>query len=231
MMLFARMYRTVPMVAAFIAFGLCVCMACGATYAIVPFVNRKAVGSVSGIVGAGGNAAAVAAGFLFGHVDWHHSLFVLGAVVTGVSFLAWGVRFTAAEEAGEDGPGAARVPGRRRAGRRVSGAVDGSVQMDREDVTVAVIAAKRKAGVNWRQLAEAVGQSKEWTTAALLGQMQMTAAEAAAAGGLLGLDAEAVAILQEVPQPRGRSTPTCRPTRRCTGSTSCCRCTGRRSRR
>ncbi len=62
-------------------------------------MNKKAVGSVSGIVGAGGNAAAVAAGFLFGKVDWHHSLFLLGAVVTGVSFLAWGVRFSTAEEA------------------------------------------------------------------------------------------------------------------------------------
>ena len=71
--------------------------------------------------------------------------------------------------------------------------------MDRADVTEAVIAAKRKAGVSWRQIGEAVGQSKEWTTAALLGQMQMTAAEAAAAGNLLGLDAEAVAVLQEVP--------------------------------
>ncbi len=71
--------------------------------------------------------------------------------------------------------------------------------MDRDDVTAAVIAGKRKAGVSWKRLAEAVGQSKEWTTAALLGQMQMTAAEADAAGRLLGLDAEAVAILQEVP--------------------------------
>ena len=71
--------------------------------------------------------------------------------------------------------------------------------MDREDVTAAVIAGKRKAGVSWKDLAAAVGQSKEWTTAALLGQMRMTAAEAAAAAKLLGLDAEAVAILQEVP--------------------------------
>ena len=71
--------------------------------------------------------------------------------------------------------------------------------MDRDDVTAAVIAGKRKAGVSWADLAAAVGQSKEWATAALLGQMQMTAAEAAAAGRLLGLDAEAVAILQEVP--------------------------------
>ncbi len=71
--------------------------------------------------------------------------------------------------------------------------------MNRADVTQAVIAAKRQAGVTWKQLAETVGQSKEWTTAALLGQMQMTAAEAEAAGRLLGLEPEAVALLQEVP--------------------------------
>ena len=72
--------------------------------------------------------------------------------------------------------------------------------MDRDDVTDAVIAARRKAGVTWAQLAAAVGQSKEWTTAALLGQMQMTAAEAQRPPGqLIGLDAEAVALLQEVP--------------------------------
>jgi MFS transporter, NNP family, nitrate/nitrite transporter len=101
MMLFAQMHAMVPMICAFVAFGLCVCMACGATYAIVPFVNKKALGSVSGIVGAGGNAAAVAAGFLFGKTDWHHSLLILGALVTGVSFLAWGIRFSAEDSAAE----------------------------------------------------------------------------------------------------------------------------------
>jgi NNP family nitrate/nitrite transporter-like MFS transporter len=40
-------------------------MAEGATFSVVPFVNKKAVETVSGIVGAGGNAGAVAAGFLF----------------------------------------------------------------------------------------------------------------------------------------------------------------------
>ena len=45
-------------------FGVFVCMGCGATYAVTPFINRKGVGAVAGIVGAGGNAGAVAAGFL-----------------------------------------------------------------------------------------------------------------------------------------------------------------------
>ncbi|UZD21485.1 MFS transporter [Algoriphagus halophytocola] len=41
-----------------IAFSLSVQMAEGATFSVVPFVNRKAIGSISGIVGAGGNFGA-----------------------------------------------------------------------------------------------------------------------------------------------------------------------------
>ena len=33
-------------------------MAEGATFSVVPFINKKAIGSVSGIVGAGGNVGA-----------------------------------------------------------------------------------------------------------------------------------------------------------------------------
>src|SRR5262249_51248620 len=44
-------------------FGLFVKMSNGATFAVVPFVNPRSLGSVTGIVGAGGNFGAVAAGF------------------------------------------------------------------------------------------------------------------------------------------------------------------------
>jgi NNP family nitrate/nitrite transporter-like MFS transporter len=40
-------------------------MANGTTFSIVPFVNKKSVGSVSGIVGAGGNVGGLLMGFLF----------------------------------------------------------------------------------------------------------------------------------------------------------------------
>ena len=41
-----------------IGFSLTVQMAEGATFSVVPFINKKAIGSISGIVGAGGNFGA-----------------------------------------------------------------------------------------------------------------------------------------------------------------------------
>ncbi|MDB5015063.1 MAG: transporter, partial [Daejeonella sp.] len=46
-------------------FALFLKMANGTTYSIVPFINKEAIGSVSGIVGAGGNIGAMGIGFLF----------------------------------------------------------------------------------------------------------------------------------------------------------------------
>ena len=82
-----------------IVFSIFVKMAQGATYSVVPFINKKSLGTVAGIVGAGGNAGAVAAGFLFkGSLDWPTALLILGGLVTACSFLAFAVQFTAEAE-------------------------------------------------------------------------------------------------------------------------------------
>ncbi len=47
-----------------LVFGVFTHMACGSLYALVPFIDRKVLGGVSGIVGAGGNVGGVAAGLL-----------------------------------------------------------------------------------------------------------------------------------------------------------------------
>jgi len=62
-------------------------------------VNKKALGAVSGIVGAGGNAGAFAAGFLFKTEPgyWPRALLILGAAVTASSLLVLTVRFAAQE--------------------------------------------------------------------------------------------------------------------------------------
>ena len=82
--------------------------------------------------------------------------------------------------------------------------------MNRGQVTELVVMARIKKGLSWAKIAKAVGQSKEWTTAALLGQMQMTKQQAQAAGKLLGLPPDAVLLLQQVPY-KG-SLPTAVPT-------------------
>jgi NNP family nitrate/nitrite transporter-like MFS transporter len=64
--------------------GLFVKMSNGATYAVVPFIRKEGLGSVSGIVGAGGNFAAMCYAFLFRspQLSWSTALLILGIVVT-----------------------------------------------------------------------------------------------------------------------------------------------------
>ena len=71
--------------------------------------------------------------------------------------------------------------------------------MTRTEVTELVLAAKHKKGLKWADIARKVGQSKEWTTAALLGQMTLDRKQATIVGKLLGLPPEAVDKLQRVP--------------------------------
>ncbi len=100
LMLFSRMSVLTLAIPAMLMFSLFVQMSEGATFSVVPFINRRALGSVAGIVGAGGNAGAVAAGFLFKSeaITWPTALFILGAIVTGCAFLAFSIRFSEAAE-------------------------------------------------------------------------------------------------------------------------------------
>lgn len=71
--------------------------------------------------------------------------------------------------------------------------------MNRNDVTEMIIEAKVKKGLKWEDVARQVGQSKEWTTAACLGQMTLTDQQAATVVEIFGLPAEAARWLQVVP--------------------------------
>jgi MFS transporter, NNP family, nitrate/nitrite transporter len=101
LILFSRMTVLPFAIVAMILFSLCVQMAEGATFSVVPFINKRALGSVAGIVGAGGNAGAVAAGFLFRSPDlsWPTAFLILGFGVSGISTLSLVVRFSAEHEA------------------------------------------------------------------------------------------------------------------------------------
>ncbi len=82
-------------VIAMLCFGLFTHMACGATYALVPFIDSKALGGVAGIIGAGGNVGAVAAGFLMkGTGNIQQTLSILSALVVISALCAIAVRFT-----------------------------------------------------------------------------------------------------------------------------------------
>ncbi len=69
----------------------------------------------------------------------------------------------------------------------------------RDQVTQMIIAAKVRKGLKWTHAAEAIGRSKEWTTAGCLGQMAFDKPQVEALGKLFELPDEAVAWLQIVP--------------------------------
>jgi len=99
LLVFSQMQVLFLALPALIVFSLFTQMAEGATYSVVPFINKKALGAVAGVVGAGGNAGAVLAGFLFKNmIDWSDAFLILGIVVACASFLAFFVRFSEEQE-------------------------------------------------------------------------------------------------------------------------------------
>ena len=75
----------------------------GGTYSVVPFINRRALGSVAGIVGAGGNAGAVLFGLLFRaeSLSYTQGLMIVGVAALCAAALVFVVRFSRETEAAE----------------------------------------------------------------------------------------------------------------------------------
>ena len=71
--------------------------------------------------------------------------------------------------------------------------------MTREDVTDLIYSAKVQKGIKWADVAKKLKLSKEWTTAACMGQMTLTKAQADTVGKIFGLPKEAVTLLTVVP--------------------------------
>ena len=102
LLLFGNATSVTIAIMAMTVFGLFTHMACGATYALVPFIDRKALGGVAGLIGAGGNIGAVAAGFLNkASATPQQCLIVLGYIVAGTAVCALAVRFSAAHKSSE----------------------------------------------------------------------------------------------------------------------------------
>ncbi|MDQ5896093.1 MAG: cyanase [Pseudomonadota bacterium] len=71
--------------------------------------------------------------------------------------------------------------------------------MSRLDVTEKIIATKVAKGLKWADVAREVGLSKEWVTAACLGQMTLDAGQAAVIARLFDLSETEARWLQVVP--------------------------------
>jgi NNP family nitrate/nitrite transporter-like MFS transporter len=99
LMMFSTRTGLPSAIVSFLIFGLLVCMACGVTYAVVPLVRPRAIGSVSGIVGAGGNAGAVLASMLFKSesISGAHAFQYLGLAVAATALFALLLKFREAE--------------------------------------------------------------------------------------------------------------------------------------
>ena len=100
MILFSQM-RVLPLaIATMMLTGLFVKMSNGANYSVVPFVNKRALGAVAGIVGAGGNAGAVLAGFLFktSSLTYPQAFLILGVAIAMCSPFALALRFSERDE-------------------------------------------------------------------------------------------------------------------------------------
>ena len=99
-MLFARS-GTLPMaIVSMLLFALFLKMANGTTYSIVPFVNKEAIGSVAGIVGAGGNIGAMLVGFLFKskNISYTQAFTYIGIGVAVIGILVLLTRFVVTDK-------------------------------------------------------------------------------------------------------------------------------------
>lgn len=71
--------------------------------------------------------------------------------------------------------------------------------MERRDVTAQVLAAKRRKGLSFTQIAEQTGADRVWLTTALHGQHPLSEEQAVTVTELLDLPPESAAVLAEIP--------------------------------
>ena len=97
--LFANAGSLTMAIVSMLIFAMFLKMANGSTYSIVPFINKNAIGSVSGIVGAGGNLGAMLVGFLFKSKDltYADAFLYIGIGVCVIGLIVFVTRFYSAE--------------------------------------------------------------------------------------------------------------------------------------
>lgn len=100
LLLFSQMGTLGLAIGTMIVFSLFVQMAEGATFSVVPFISKKSLGAVTGIVGAGGNVGAVCyAQFMMQTGTPLQDCFMyFGVVVSAIGLLGLGVKFSKSDE-------------------------------------------------------------------------------------------------------------------------------------
>ncbi len=102
--LFAKAGSLPVAIISMLSFALFLKMANGATYGIVPFVNEKNVGLISGIVGAGGNLGGMMFGFLFksSTITFIQAFTYIGYIVIAVSSIVFITKFKSRTRVAEE---------------------------------------------------------------------------------------------------------------------------------
>jgi NNP family nitrate/nitrite transporter-like MFS transporter len=93
--IFARASALAAAIGFMLLFGLFLKMSSGAVYGIVPFINEKRTGLISGVVGAGGNLGGMIFSFLFRSPDLRYAetFSMIGTTVVGVAVFVSCVRW------------------------------------------------------------------------------------------------------------------------------------------
>jgi cyanate lyase len=71
--------------------------------------------------------------------------------------------------------------------------------MTKEDVTTLILIARKKAGMSWQAMADAIGMSPAWTHSVCMGMNSAPRDKAQALVDLFDLPADAVEVLEEYP--------------------------------
>ncbi|MGB8389158.1 cyanase [Mycobacterium sp.] len=78
--------------------------------------------------------------------------------------------------------------------------------MNRNEITEQIVVARRRLGLTWQELADAIGRPVVWTTSALLGQHPIPAELAHVLVQMLDLDESVVPVLAAPPMRGGLPT-------------------------
>lgn len=87
-MIFATCESLSTSIVAMLVFSLFVQAAEGSSFGIVPYIDGRCTGSISGIVGAGGNVGAVGFSLGFRQMSYRHGFFIMGFSILCSAFLS-----------------------------------------------------------------------------------------------------------------------------------------------